>query len=112
MSRKSGKSVQNLPKTEAETVKQKITKIPLRNRDDTDNPLLRAVKILERKFGTITALCEVLDIKSAYLYKCISDQNPSLKMSMQIVKLLDGEMTLEDLRPDLAQEIDDVLLRA
>lgn len=107
-----GKSTKSVSRAGAAPVRQKVMKIPLRNRDDTDNPLLRAVKILEQKFGTVTALCDVLDIKTSYLYKCISDQKASLKVSMQIVKLLDGEMTLEDLRPDLAQEIDDVLLRA
>lgn len=112
MVRKTGKPARTDDSGTAKSVKPRVTKIPLRNRDDSDNPLLRAVKILERKYGTILIVCEVLNIKSAYLYKCINENRASLKLSLQIVKLLDGEMALEDLRPDLAQEIDDVLLRA
>jgi hypothetical protein len=71
-----------------------------------------AIEFGREHFKGMPTLCGILNVSSAYLYRCVNEGEMSLRCALKFELITDGKYQWRDLAPSEAKNIDSVMDRA
>lgn len=76
------------------------------------NKVKQAIDHARGTYKSMPTLCGILNVSSAYLYRCVQEGEMSLRCALKFELITGGEFLWRDLAPSEAKNIDSVTDRA